>query len=301
MAMSRQEWVEDAYCKNEIIRHRIKEVVAQEQTPFQRVEIYDLFDYGLSLFIDGIPQSAVKDEWIYHECLVHPAMICNQNRDDFRVLVLGAGEGASLRELLKYDHVKSIDAIDVDRQAVQLFQKHLKAMHQDSYHHQKVNLQFENAGDFLKSAALQYDVIISDITDVNFFNLGAAEARKQVDFYELVQNKLKPNGILAMHSSELTEIHYHKHLTMNKLLHTMFTGVFSYRAYVPFFECSWGFLLATDDQSLNPVDMTEGQFEKRMDSKMNLKIITPRNLRSIFNIPNFSNTSSGSDYARHFS
>ncbi|MBI3250579.1 MAG: methyltransferase domain-containing protein [Candidatus Andersenbacteria bacterium] len=288
-----QEWAEDAYCKNEIIRHRIKEVIVQEQTPFQKVEIYDLYDYGLSLFIDGIPQSATKDEWIYHECLVHPAMVCSQHNHNFRVLVLGAGEGASLRELLKYDHIKNIDAIDVDRQAVQLFQKHLKEMHHNSYDHQKVNLQFRNAGDFLKSTVNQYDVIISDITDVNFFNLGAAEAREQADFYELIKKRLKTNGILAMHSSELTEIHYHKHLAMSKLLHNIFANVFSYRVYVPFFECSWGFLLATNDQALNPLDMTENQFEKRMDSKISLKYITPRNLRSIFTVPNFFNGNSG--------
>lgn len=196
-----QEWAEDAYCKNEIIRHRIKEVIVQEQTPFQKVEIYDLFDYGLSLFIDGIPQSAVKDEWIYHECLIHPAMVCSQQNSSFRVLVLGAGEGASLRELLKYEFIQDIDAIDVDRQAVQLFQKYLKEMHHNSYNHKKVNLQFKNAGDFLKRTVNQYDVIISDITDVNFFNLGAEEAHKQADFYELIKRRLKPNGILAMHSS----------------------------------------------------------------------------------------------------
>jgi spermidine synthase len=288
-----QEWVEDAYCKNEIIRHRIKKVIVHEQTPFQKVEIYDLYDYGLSLFIDGIPQSAVKDEWIYHECLVHPAMICSQNSNEFRVLVLGTGEGASLRELLKYDHIKSIDAIDVDRQAVQLFQKYLKDMHHNSYHHKKVNLQFKNAGDFLKRTANQYDVIISDITDVNFFNLGATEAREQTNFYELIKSRLKSNGILAMHSSELTEIHYHKHLAMSKLMQTIFTNVFSYRVYVPFFECSWGFLLATNDPSVNPIEMTEEQFEKRMDSKISLKFITPRNLRSIFTIPNFSNNNLG--------
>lgn len=282
-----QEWVEDAYCKNEIIRHRIKEIIVQEQTPFQKVEIYDLFDYGLSVFIDGIPQSAVKDEWLYHECLVHPAMICSQNSGDCRVLVLGAGEGASLRELLKYDHIKSIDAIDVDRQAVQLFQKYLKEMHHHSYSHEKVNLQFKNAGDFLNRTTLQYDVIISDITDVNFFNLGAVKAREQADFYELIKRKLKPSGILAMHSSELTEIHYHKHLAMRNLMRSIFTNVFSYRVYVPFFECSWGFLLATNDQNLNPLEMTEKQFEERMDSQINLKFITPRNLRSIFTIPNF--------------
>ncbi|HBE90806.1 MAG: hypothetical protein A3E37_02865 [Candidatus Andersenbacteria bacterium RIFCSPHIGHO2_12_FULL_46_9] len=287
----RQEWAEDAYCTNEIIRHRVKEVIVQEQTPFQKIEIYDLFDYGLCLFIDGIPQSAVKDEWIYHECLVHPAMVCSQRTDHFRILVLGAGEGASLRELLKYEFIKNIDAIDVDRQAVQLFQNHLKEMHHNSYNHPKVHLQFKNAGDFLKGTDNQYDVIISDITDVNFFNLGAVEAHKQADFYELIKRRLKSNGILAMHSSELTEIHYHKHLAMSKLMQNIFTKVFSYRAYIPFFECSWGFLLATNNQHLNPVDMTEGQFKKLMNSKMDLKFITPRNLRSIFTVPNFQNKS----------
>ena len=109
----RQEWAEDAYCTNEIIRHRVKEVIVQEQTPFQKIEIYDLFDYGLCLFIDGIPQSAVKDEWIYHECLVHPAMVCSHRTDHFRILVLGAGEGASLRELLKYEFIKNIDSHNI--------------------------------------------------------------------------------------------------------------------------------------------------------------------------------------------
>lgn len=282
-----QKWAEDNYCKNEIIQHRIKSVITKKQTAFQKVDIYDLYDFGISLFIDDIPQSSMKDEAIYHECLVQPAILFNKNRENFQALVLGTGEGATLRELLKHDFITNIDAVDIDREAVKIFRQHLKPMHRNSYDHNKVNLLFDNAGDFLLGTVKPYDVIISDITDVNFFNLGAAEARKQIDFYSLIKSKLKKDGILAMHSSELTEIHYNKHLALRELLQTVFARVFSYRVYVPFFECPWGFLIATDDTKIYPTETTEEEFSRLLDNKTHWKFINPRNLRSIFSVQEF--------------
>ncbi len=284
---SQQEWAEDDYCKNEIIRHRVKEVIVKKQTVFQKVEIYDLYDYGVSLFINGIPQSSMKDEIIYHECLVQPAVLFSKNRNNFRALVLGTGEGATLRELLKHNFVTNIDAVDVDKEAVEIFRQYLEPMHGNSYDHQKVNLLFESAGDFLRNTNHLYDIIISDITDINFFNLGATEARKQSDFYSLIKKRLKEDGILAMHSSELTEIHYEKHFALRELMQTVFTGVFSYRVYVPFFECPWGFLLATDNTEINPTETTEEEFSRLLDHQIDWKFIDPRNLRSIFSIQEF--------------
>jgi len=283
MYSKKQKWIKDEYCKNEIIHHRIKKTILNEKTFFQEIQIVDLFDYGRSLFIDGIPQSSAKDEFIYHESLIHPAIILVSKRKDLKVLILGTGEGATIRELLKYKFIKKIDAVDIDKKAIQIYRKYLKGVHHNSYDNKKVRLVFEGAIEFLKNSKEKYDIIISDITDVDFFDLGEKEIYKQEDFYKLIRARLKNSGILAMHSSELTFIHNKKHKDLKKSVKKVMTNVYSYSVYVPFFECQWGFLLATKNNKIRPDIMTEDDFSKKIDKSINLRFIDKKVLRSIFN------------------
>src|SRR5919201_2788966 len=97
------------------------------RTAFQNVTILDTHDYGKMLIIDDQPQSAEEDEYIYHEALVHPAMMTHP--DPRRVLIIGGGEGATLREVLRYGSVECATMVDIDGELIALCKEHLEDWH----------------------------------------------------------------------------------------------------------------------------------------------------------------------------
>src|SRR4030065_206280 len=192
-----KKWYVDKYIENCHVYFKIKKFLFQKKTKFQKIEIFNLFNYGKSLVIDGIAQSAEKDEWVYHESLIHPALILQPVNKKLEILVLGAGEGATLRELLKYKNVKTITAVDIDLEAVEIFKKFFPKMHQGSFNDKRVNLVIDSAENFLKTTEKKYDIIFSDISDFTFFNLDSKENKSQINFYKLISRKLDRNGIFV--------------------------------------------------------------------------------------------------------
>jgi spermidine synthase len=109
----------------------IKDYVAAHRTAYQEVQIADTHLFGRILILDGKIQSAEHDEYIYHEALIHPALLIHD--DPRRILVIGGGEGASLREALRHDMVEQAVMIDIDETVVRLCKQHLPQWHQGSF------------------------------------------------------------------------------------------------------------------------------------------------------------------------
>jgi spermidine synthase len=298
----KQKWYIDKYLPHVHVRHRIKKILFRKKTKFQNIQIFDLFDCGKSLVIDGIPQNAEKDEWIYHECLIHPALILQPVNKKLEILVLGAGEGATLRELLKYKNVKTITAVDIDQEAVEIFKKFFPKIHQDLFNNPKVNLVIDSAENFLKNTVKKYDLIFSDITDVSFFNLDSKIKKSNSDFYsigkskvseniqyaedrfysignlktpdntqytegifyKLIYQKLKKNSLFVMHTCDFSEIDYKKHFQLKRILSKIFPQVYSYRTYVSFFNDYWGFLIASPNLKFNPLKISEKTIKNKI-------------------------------------
>jgi spermidine synthase len=110
---------------------RVNRVYALEKSPYQEVVLADIEGFGRSLLIDKFIQSTEKDEYIYHELLVHPAMSLHPMPE--RVLILGGGEGATLREVLKHNTVKEAVMVDIDPVVVEFSKKYLEHMHRGSF------------------------------------------------------------------------------------------------------------------------------------------------------------------------
>ncbi len=284
----KQKWYIDKYLPNRHSYHRIRKILFQKKTKFQKIQIFDLFDFGKSLVIDEMPQSSENDEWIYHECLIHPSLILLANKK-LEVLVLGAGEGVTLREILKYKNIKKITAVDFDKQAVEIFQKFFYKMHQGSFSDPKVDLVFDSAESFLKNTIKKYDLIFSDITDITFFDLGKIKT-SPFNFCQNIYKKLKKNGIFTMHTSNLSEIHYKSHFRIKRLLEKIFPKVYSYRVFIPFFGDYWGFLIASPNLKFNPLKISQEFIKnkiKKHQLEKKLKYFSPETYKSIFTLPPF--------------
>ena len=168
------------------------EVIASK-TPFQNLQIFQTERLGRVLVLDGIVQTTENDEFMYHEMLVHvPMYACAEPK---RVLIVGGGDGGSLREVLKHD-IEHVDMVEIDRQVVDLCVEHLPALNLNGtiYEDPRANLVIEDAFEYLKEVNQGYDVIISDSTDP----IGAAEVLFSPRFYRLLKDHLRPNGVMSL-------------------------------------------------------------------------------------------------------
>ena len=283
----KQPWITDAYTDHLKTSFKVKKLVARKKTKHQNVAIYDLELYGRAVIMDGVTQSCTTDEYIYHDCLIHPALLlCRSNRP-LDVLVLGTGEGATMREILKHKNVASITAVDIDKEAVELFMKHLPSMHQKSYWDPKVKLVFDSAEQFLSNTDQKFDVIYSDITDYTFYELGAGRKRSQLNFYRLIAAHLSESGILAMHTTSLNELVNSEHFMLKRFLQKIFPAVYSYRAFIPFFVDCWGFLVASKQHSFDPRSIRQETVGRIMKKKnLKLRYLNPEMFKAIFTLPN---------------
>ena len=179
---------EDTFQGFEITR----EIISTE-TPYQKLKIVETNRLGRVLILDDIVQTTESDEYMYHEMLVHVPMYACDNPK--RVLIIGGGDGGSLREVLKHP-IEQVDMVEIDRQVVDLCIEHLPALndHGAIYRDPRVNLVIKDAFAYLNNIDQDYDVIISDSTDP----VGAAEVLFSERFYQLLKNHLRPNGIIAL-------------------------------------------------------------------------------------------------------
>lgn len=220
----------------------VKSFLYTGRTAFQDVAILDTHEYGKILVIDGQTQSAQDDEYIYHEALVHPAMLTHA--DPRSVLIIGGGEGAPLREVLLYRSVERVVMVDIDQELVELCQKFLPEWHKDAFEDSRVELVFADGKDYIEQAHSTFDVILIDVCDA--LEGGPAMSLYTESFYRRTRERLAPGGLLVVQAMELSGLDYKDHLAVRDTLLRVFPVVRSYATFIPSFWSEWGFLIASD-------------------------------------------------------
>ncbi|PLZ82021.1 spermidine synthase, partial [Fischerella thermalis WC213] len=124
-------WVNEYITPWDIYAHGVTAVLAYQKTEYQEMYIVETGTYGKALVLDGKWQSCTGDEFLYHEPLVHPAMIFHGAPR--KVLILGGGEGATAREVLRWQTVDKVVMIDIDGEVVEACKQHLSEMHQNAF------------------------------------------------------------------------------------------------------------------------------------------------------------------------
>jgi len=218
------------------------EIIYAQQTRYQRIVVTRWAD-DVRLYLDGNLQFSAKDEYRYHEFLVHPAMSLSRSRE--AVLVLGGGDGLVNREVLKYDDVQRLVLVDLDPAMTDLAQNFpsLLAINQDSLSDPRVEIINQDAFTYLAETAEQFGVIIIDLPDPNNESLGKLYSR---EFYKLVQRHLATGGVAV---SQATSPYFARE-TYWSIVHTAADVGFNtrpYHIYVPSFG-DWGFFLAAEHE-----------------------------------------------------
>lgn len=181
---------EEIVLNGEQSRYRDK-VIFEKQTKYQKIVITE-WKNNYWLYLNGNQQLSSLDEYMYHEPLVHSVM--QINKDHLRVLVLGGGDGAAIREILKYNKVQKIVLVDIDPEMTTLANsnKALLSINKGSLKNEKVNIINEDAFYYLENTNDFFDVIIADLPDPRSVELSRLYS---FEFYSLVYNSLSKNGV----------------------------------------------------------------------------------------------------------
>lgn len=239
--------------------YAIKTHLFSGQTPYQRVDIIDTFTYGKLLVLDGKTQSAEFDEYIYHEALVHPAAVMHPAPKE--VMIMGGGEGAVLREICRYRDIERIVMVDIDSKVVEMCREHLSQWHQGSFEDDRVELLHMDARRYLEQTDRCFDLIYSDLTEP--VEEGPSRFLFTREFYDLVKTRLKPKGILTVQSGGFSLDYLSIHAAIRNTLKLAFCNVRSYHTFIPSFDCSWGYILASEDKSL--LEMAGEGIDRRLE------------------------------------
>ena len=173
---------------------RITERLAEVQTPYQRIEIFDTTDFGKLMVIDGFVMLSSRDNFIYHEMMSHPVLFTHTHPKD--VLIVGGGDCGTLREVLRHDTVESAVQVEIDEQVTRLAEQYFPELC-ESNHDSRATLIFDDAIQWVQNAAPEsLDIIIVDSTDP----IGPAEGLFSEVFYRDCLKALRPGGLVVQQS-----------------------------------------------------------------------------------------------------
>ena len=183
-------WFSEYHSKGAKMSIRIDKQLYSGQSEFQRIDVFDSPEFGRFLTLDGLMMLTEKDEFMYHEMITHVAMASNP--DIKKILVIGAGDGGTVRELTRYKTVEHIDMVEIDEEVVTVCKEYLPqtACKLDD---PRVHLYFEDGLRYVRTKENTYDLIIVDSTDP----FGPGERLFTSEFYGNCFNALTENGILV--------------------------------------------------------------------------------------------------------
>ena len=235
-------WFFEATTAVEGHMHAIVRTIVSAQTKFQQIEILDTASYGKCLVLDGRIQSSQADEFIYHEALVHPGLLALEGEPN-RALVIGGGEGATLREILKCPTITRAVMVDIDDEVVALCREHLPEMHRGAFDDPRAELRHEDARAYLERTDERFDLIVVDLVEP--LEEGPACMLFTGEFYMLVRERLSAKGVMTMQAG-MTKVGELSFFTaVHRTLEQVFPIVAGYQAFVSCFGVPWGFILAS--------------------------------------------------------
>ncbi|NBD15272.1 MAG: spermidine synthase [Cyanobacteria bacterium] len=234
-------WLTEYITPWDIYVHGITETLAYQKTAFQEMYIVRSGAYGKGLVLDGKWQSSTVDEYLYHEALVHPAMIAHGNPK--KVLVLGGGEGATIREVLRWHTVEKVKMVDIDGEVVAACKQHLPEMHAGAFEDPRTELVIGDALAVLDSSEEQWDVVISDLSDP--IEEGPSFKLFTKEFYEKVNRILAPEGKFVLQAGPVADPYIATHARLVNTLKTVFEHNISYTTFVPTYGEPWSLTLSS--------------------------------------------------------
>lgn len=247
-------WFNEMHTKHVKIGISVKEQIVNIESPFQNISVLETYEFGKVLTIDGYIQLTEKDEFIYHEMMVHVPLAVNPSISN--VLVIGGGDGGCVRELCKYDTIKNIDLCEIDKKVVEICKEHLPTV-SCALDDPRVTVYFEDGMKFARGKTDCYDLIIVDSTDP----FGPGEGLFSKEFYACCHKALTKNGILI---NQHESVYYDSYKAEVRKMHGKISSVFEktniYQVHIPTYP-SGHWLLGFASKGSCPLEFNEAAWQ----------------------------------------
>ncbi|AGA67707.1 spermidine synthase [Desulfitobacterium dichloroeliminans LMG P-21439] len=220
-------WYTEEHTENVRFSIKVDRQLYSNQSEFQRIDVFESREFGTFFTLDGLMMVTEKDEFIYHDMIVHVAMATNPKIKN--VLVIGAGDGGTVRELTRYDSIENIDMVEIDKLVVEVCKEYLPQT-ACKLEDPRVNLFFEDGLKFVRTKENAYDLVIVDSTDP----FGPGEGLFTKEFYGNCYKALKDDGILVnQHESPYYEDYAQNMGRAHKRIKEFFPVCRVYQAHIP--------------------------------------------------------------------
>jgi spermidine synthase len=240
-------WYSEKHTEFVKLSIKIRKHLYGEQSEFQRIDVFDSHEFGRFLTLDGVMMMTEKDEFAYHEMMVHVPMAVNPAIKD--VLIIGAGDGGIVRELAKYPTIAKMDMVEIDPEVVAVCREFLPHT-ASSMDDDRLNIYYQDGLKFIRRAQDAYDLIIVDSTDP----FGPGEGLFTKEFYGNCFNALRADGIFV---NQLGSPYYANDAAALRRAYGKLKGAFpiaaAYQAHIPTYP-SGHWLFGYGSKELGPVD-----------------------------------------------
>jgi spermidine synthase len=252
----------------------------RRQTPFQLLEVFETPELGRIFRLDGSNMTSERDEFFYHENLVHPAAVAHPGPN--RALVIGGGDGGSSEELLKHRTLEQVHMAELDPVVVEVSRAQFARVHRGVFDDPRLKVTVGDGLAYLRATSVRYDLVSMDLTDP----VGPSVELYSPATFALAKGAMAPGGVLTLH---IGSPWFHPARVRQTLanLRQVFRVVAPYFAYIPIYGSVWGFATASD--TLDPRSMAPAEVERVIAARglADLQFYNGEVHRSLFAIPNY--------------
>ena len=259
---------------------RARRRLAHVKSPFQDIELLETVSFGRTLRIDGYFMTSDKDEFFYHENMIHPAGISHPGPR--RALIIGGGDGGAAEEYLKYPTMNEVVMAEIDQVVVDFCKEHLPQVHRGAFDDPRLKVLITDGKAYVEQCQDPFDLMMLDLTDP----FGPAEALYRVEFLRECRRILGPQGVMSMHlGSPIARPNVFHRIVSS--LREVFKHVRPYMVYVPLYGTAWGMAVASDET--DPLALSAGQVDQRIAERgiSHLQYYNGDTHRAVFALPNY--------------
>jgi spermidine synthase len=259
---------------------RARKKIGEWQTKYQKMEIYDTAHYGRIFRLDGYNMTSEREEFVYHENLIHPALAAHAAPK--KVLIIGGGDGGASEEALKHPSVEQVTLCEIDEDVIKVAKEHFVAVHRGAFDNPRLRVLVGDGMKFIRETHERFDLIALDLNDP----MGPAEALYSTEFFQQCRHALAVGGALVLHIGAPVA-RPERVAELAQRLNGVFRIVRPYTMYIPLYGAQWAMAVCSD--KLDPKSLTADEIDRRIDARRltDLRFYNGETHEGVFALPNF--------------
>ncbi|MEO7404453.1 MAG: polyamine aminopropyltransferase [Burkholderiales bacterium] len=270
------EWMNDRYGFFVRSDKRIEE----SRTEFQELEIHDTPQFGKLFRLDGCFMTSERDEFYYHENLIHPAATAHNAPK--KALIIGGGDGGAAEELLKHPTLERVVMVELDQKVIDIAKQHFESIHHGVFDNKKLEVRVEDGLKYLTETPERFDLIALDLPDP----IGPAEQLYETKFFADCKRALADGGVLTLHMGSPVARPDRVRAIYQRLAQT-FEIVRPFTVFIPLYGTLWSMAACSDSIDVTAVSASE--IDKRIDKRglCDLQYYNGGTHHAVFALPNY--------------